>query len=137
MSKPKIDTVVTLTVDLGSINQTNKNTTVTFSDNRTTDPGEPKGKPSDYVSSVDKGKNITWQGAPAGYVDVIMVFKKPGNSGGADILKDPSNMGSGGKVTAKIKDKDISGTESYYVVFLVNGDTTNPYIIDPKIKINT
>jgi len=147
MTKAKIDTVVTLTVDTKNISQSNKNSSVVFTDNRS-DPAENPGDPKDYVSTVDLGKNITWSGVPdpnasnpGDSVQVIFVLKKPGSSGGADILKQNYNPGttiSGiTTVTANIKDKNQTGIESYYVIFTVNNDTGNPYIIDPQIKMST
>ena len=147
MNKVKIDTTVTLTVDTKNISQSNKNLSVVFTDNRS-DPNEKKGDPKDYVSTVDLGKNITWSGAPdpnssspGDTVQVIFVLKKPGSSGGADILKENYNPGTTQSgittVTAEIKGKNSTGTESYYVIFTVNNDNSNPYIIDPQIKMST
>lgn len=146
MDKVKIDTAVTLTVDTKNISQSNKNLSVVFTDNRS-DPKEKKGDPKDYVSTVDIGKNITWSGAPdpnsskpGDTVQVIFVLKKPGSSGGADILKENYNPGTTKAgittVTANIKGKNETGTESYYVIFTVNNDNSNPYIIDPQIKMS-
>lgn len=141
MPKDKIDTQVTLTVDTLNINQSNRNDCVTFSDNRN-DPAEHPGHPKDYVSTVDKGKNITWSGTPdpksslpADSVQIIYVLKKPGTSGGADILQNDYNPGDGVTVQANIKDKDQTTNESYYIVFTVNNLTENPYIIDPQLKM--
>ncbi|OMP29845.1 MULTISPECIES: hypothetical protein [Mangrovimonas] len=136
----KKDTKVYLTVDTSKINLGNVNFTAIFSDNRD-DVSYPAGVPSKFISKVDKNKSVTWEGLPkypdsGDTVQIILVARKPGDSGGAKILKKSIiEVDSLGNVSGKIHDSDIEGEENYYVVFTVNNDTSNPYVLDPKLKM--
>jgi hypothetical protein len=140
MGGGKPSTVITLTVDTENIqpNEESIKNNVVFSDNQS-DPAENPGHPDTYVSTVFKGSTCTWQGASKNgrdTVNITVVAKKP--NGGADILSeitlgDPINDP---KVTSTVKNEDIKGTESYYVTFIINKNASQPYTIDPRLKIN-
>ena len=132
------DTNVVLTVDTENITEENKNDYVVFSDDRS-DPSENSGTPSEHVAYVDKNMKIYWSGVakdPSGgaTVDILEVHRKP--EGGAEILeavfRDPNKDGI---VIGKIKNKKVSGLESYNIVIRVNGESPKTFVIDPKLKM--
>ncbi len=137
---PKIPTVIILTVDTENI-EPNKQSiidNVVFTDNQG-DPGETKGRPDLYVSTVDKGSTCTWQGVAKNGRDTIniTVVAKKAVGGGADILSeitlgDPINDPN---VTSTVKNIDITGTESYNVSFIINKNDSQVYTVDPKLKM--
>ncbi|WP_179007033.1 hypothetical protein [Winogradskyella forsetii] len=134
------NTVITLTVDTENIkpNEQSIKDNVVFTDNQS-DPAENPGHPDAYVSTVIKGSSCTWQGVAKNGRDTINitdVAKKP-VGGGADILEeialgDPFDDP---KVTAKVKNKAITGPESYNVTFMINKNESQVYTIDPKLKM--
>lgn len=135
--KPK-DAVVQLTVATISIKEKPIESSVLFSDNM----GDPKEKPKDskdYVTTVDRGKTITWTGVSKNgqdTVQIILVSKKK-SGGGSDILEEIA-LGDpkiDSVVVAKIKNKDIKGQESYNISFIINRDKASVYTIDPKLQI--
>lgn len=147
------DTDVTITVDTGAVNQNNKNSKITFSDNRS-DPAENPGDPTNYVSTVSSKKKITFTAVvkdtgtyPDDSVAVKLVSKKTTGGGEAILKKDSySDKDGNGVVVGQVRDDKISGTEQYTVKVEVttnrgNGDghviSTNTYDIDPKLEMNT
>lgn len=141
MSKNPPPTVITLTVDTDKLisDPAKKNDYVVFSDNQSDDPGETKGHPETYTSTVMKGLSCTWQGVSLNKRDKVNItdVSKKSEGGGADILeeialgdpfKDP-------KVTAKVKNKDIVGPEYYNITFMINGNESLVYTIDPILKM--
>jgi hypothetical protein len=147
------DTDVTVTVDTGAVNQTNKNSKITFTDNRS-DQAENPGDPTNYVSTVSSKKKLTFKAFvkdPTGYprdsVAVKKVFKKT-TGGGVDILKKDSysDNNNDGIVVCQVRDDKIPGTEQYTVRVDVtvsrgsNGSyvlSTETYDVDPKLQMNT
>ncbi|MDY2586595.1 hypothetical protein [Winogradskyella aquimaris] len=133
-------TVITLTVDTDNIqpNEQSIKDNVVFTDNQS-DPKENPGHPETYVSTVFKGSTCTWQGASKNGRDTVNITNvaKKSKDGGADILAeitlgDPINDP---KVTSTVKNEDIDGTESYFVTFIINKNTGQPYTVDPKLQI--
>ncbi|WP_299116907.1 hypothetical protein [uncultured Winogradskyella sp.] len=140
MGQPPGNTVITLTVDTDNIepNRQSINDNVVFTDNQG-DPGENSGRPDLYVSTVNKGKNCTWQGVAKNGRDSINItdVAKKAVGGGADILEeitlgDPINEP---KVTSTVKSSIINGTESYNVTFIINKNANQVYTVDPKLKM--
>lgn len=133
----KKDTLITVTVDTENINNGNIDECVTFSDDRNDTPQKP-GKPGDYVSTVDKDKNVTWVGVSVNGTDTVSIstVNRKKSGGGAEIMKHADNSSKGdGKVEAKIKDKHVTGEELYDLTFQINGDVTYP--VDPKLKMSS
>lgn len=133
---PNVDTSVILTVDTNTINQNNKNSKVDFTDNQG-DPAENPGQPNNYVSSVNKGARITWSATSKNGTDTVNItdVSKKSVGGGSDILQSigaPTN----GQITALVKNVQVTGYESYNITFNINGDTSNPFTIDPKLQMN-
>jgi hypothetical protein len=147
------DTVVTITVDTGSVNETNKNSKITFSDDRS-DPSENPGDPGNYISTVSSTKKVTYKAVvkdkttyPNDSVAVKKVFKKK-TGGGVEILKKDSytDNNNDGVVVGQVRDNKITGTENYTVTIAVtttrgsDGNyvtSTINYDVDPKIQMNT
>jgi hypothetical protein len=134
------DTNVRLTVDTENITEENHDETVAISDDRS-DPSEVSGKPSEHVTWVDKNMKIYWSAEPLDSqtgttVDVLGIFRK--TEGGAEILeavfRDPNRDGI---VMGKIKNKKVEGIEYYNILIRVNGETSQTYLIDPKLKMST
>lgn len=134
------NTVITLTVDTDALisDPSNIKNCVVFSDNQS-DPAENPGHPETYVSTVIKGSSCTWQGVAKNGRDTINItdVAKKSVDGGADILEeialgDPFDDP---KVTAKVKNKDITGPESYNVTFMINKNESQVYTIDPRLKM--
>lgn len=137
-SLPHTNTLVTLTVDTTTINQSNKNSKVTFSDNQG-DPGETPGQPRNYESSVNKGAQITWKGEAANDTDTvnITVVSKKTSGGGSSILVTPIGPPTSGQVTANVINSQVTGDENYNVTFdVIRNNVTTGYSIDPKLKMN-
>lgn len=132
------NTTVTLTVETNGITQGNKNDHVTFTDDQG-DPGENKGHPDLYVSTVNKGARITFKGVPKSGSDTInitSVVKKPTSTN--DILVQPiagatNNPNGGDELTAVVAGRQITGNEYYTVSFNINGGPEFP--IDPQLKM--
>ncbi|MBL7872596.1 MAG: hypothetical protein JNM78_13350 [Cyclobacteriaceae bacterium] len=149
----KKDTEVTITVDTGSVNETNKNSKIIFSDDRS-DPAENPGDPANYVSTVSSTKKVTYKAVvkdPASYphdsVAVKKVYKKA-EGGGVEILKKDSytDTNNNGVVVCQVRDNKITGTENYTVTVAVTTTRgsdgsyvtgTNIYDVDPKLQMNT
>jgi len=134
MPKPT-NTIITLIVETTTINQGNKKSMVNFSDNQC-DTDEVPGQPGTYLSTVNKNSNVTWIGFPSSGSDIINItnVSKKSTNGGSDILKSIGpKKGSPQTVTAKVKNKDVSGNESYEVSFNINGNES--YTIDPLLKM--
>ncbi|WMI70213.1 hypothetical protein [Mangrovimonas sp. YM274] len=141
----RIDSTVFLTVDTANINPGNVKLTAILSDNRNDSPEQP-GDPTNFTTAVDRDKSVTWQGIvkepttnPNDSVQIILIARKPGDNGGAKFLKhgilETEDMSTvSGKIRDKKKEKDEEN-ENYYIVFTVNYDFTNPYILDPKLKM--
>lgn len=134
------NTVITLTVDTENIkpNEQSIKDNVVFTDNQS-DPAENPGHPETYVSTVIKGSTCTWQGVAKNGRDTVNItdVAKKTNGGGADILAEIT-LGSpinDPKVVANVKNADISGTESYYVTFIINRNMSPSYTVDPKLQI--
>lgn len=148
MSHPNGTTTITLKVSTNLINQSNVNTYAQFTDNW--NENETGNDPKDYVSKVDKDKDIVWKGAintdpgqssSGDTVQIVVVFKQPGTSDANDILNEDSYYLSNGTVTGKAK-KSVSDTaiEPYLLVFSVTifaTQATTYYLIDPKLAINS
>jgi len=135
MTKPT-NTLVTLTVDTSTINETNKNDKVTFTDDQS-DPAENPGHPDQYVSTVNKNAWITWKGVSDNGTDTVNISKveQKTTGGGSDILVVPIGNPNDGEVKARVKNSQVTGDECYNVKFNINGSTTE-YCIDPKLRMN-
>ena len=145
------DTTVTITIDTGSVNQSNKNTKITFTDDRS-DAAENPGDPANYISTVSSGRKLTFQAVvkdpstfPDDRVEVKKVTKKT-TGGGEAILKNDSYDDTNGVVVCHVRDNKIPGTEQYTVKVKVvtsrgsgNGRVMTPseYDVDPKLQMNT
>ncbi|WP_411767578.1 hypothetical protein [Winogradskyella sp. A3E31] len=129
------NTVVTLLVNTATINQNNKNSKVTFSDNQG-DPAENPGNPNVYYSSVNVGAQISWIGQSENGTDTVQItsVSQKTTDGGSDILQSIGNPNNG-QVTAIARSVYVSGDENYNVSFTINNNTSNPYTIDPKIRM--
>lgn len=130
----KKDTLITLTVDTGKINNNNINSCVVFSDDRKEDKPQEPGNPKDYVSTVNRNKKVTWQGKAkegSDTVKILEVYRKK-EDGGAEIVE-KFNSKNDGTVEGKIKDKKVDGLENYEVKFSINGG--DPYPVDPKLAM--
>lgn len=137
MKKGK-DTEIWLTVDTSRINESNKENSVLFSDDRS-DPSDNPGDPKKFISVVDRNHKVVWKGKPADdlsaeTIDILEVTRKR-NGGGAEILESISkSREKNGVVIGKVKDKDITGMEAYDVKFQINGDTI--FTVDPKLRMS-
>lgn len=141
MANPR-NTNVLLSVNTQSINQQNKKNMVVFSDDRS-DPAENPGHPETYVSTVNRNMRVSWSGLTSSpnstdTVSITDVSKKT-NGGGSDILQDTSfgDPNGDGIVTGQVKDEDVTGDENYNITFIINGNTTDPFTIDPKLQMAT
>jgi len=141
MSKKPHNTVITLTVDVDNLiaDPDNVDKYVEFSDNQGDAPETP-GQPGNYESTVIKGLACEWQGVvkdnKPGQINITDVSKKA-VGGGADILAeitlgDPFDDP---KVTASVKNEDITGYEYYNVTFMINKNESLVYTIDPKLQM--
>lgn len=138
-------TTITLTIATALINQTNIKSNAEFSDNWGTK--ETGNDSTSYTSHVFKDKDIVWKAAinsgagksvEGDAASIIGILKKPGNSGGDDILKEDCYYATSGQVTAKVKKGAADNSEeSYLLVFSVTtNNVVSYYLIDPKIKVN-
>jgi len=134
----KKDTNVLVTVNTKEIDKSNIESTVVLSDDRS-EPSENSGKPSSFVSVVEKNQKIYWRGAAkdpnsGDVVEILKIYRK--TDGGSEILdktfKDPNKRG---VVVGKIKNKKIAGLEYYNIRIIINQDSTRIYDIDPKLRM--
>ncbi len=145
------DTIITLNVDTVGVATDsgspgfNIDNYVIFSDSNS--DVESSGDPADYVTSVDKGAEVTWIGAvqditnnPQDYVIVTAITKKPG-ANNKDIL---TGNGTGTThVDGMAKGSFVSGQEEYTVSFTMVHVTNDQApglawtgTIDPKLQMN-
>ncbi len=135
----KRDTHVLLTIDTKMINETNMDSTIVFSDDRS-DPSRNPGNPKEFTSIVDKNMKIYWSGIAKdpnsnAVIKIIEIIRK--QEGGAEILKktfkDPNKDG---VVVGKIKNKKVGGFEYYSVKFsITQGDLITELEVDPKLQM--
>jgi hypothetical protein len=135
----KKDTYVLLTIDTKIINETNMDSTIVFSDDRS-DPARNPGNPKEFTSIVDKNMKIYWSGIAKdpnsnAVIKIIEIIRK--QDGGAEILKktfkDPNKDGI---VVGKIKNKKVEGFEYYSVKFsITQGDLITEFEVDPKLQM--
>jgi hypothetical protein len=135
--EPK-DAIVLLTVDTVKIKEEPTDSCVLFSDNMG-DPKEKPGHSKEYITTVDKGKKITWEGVSTNGIDTINItlVSKKKKGGGSDILEeitlgDPLTDPT---VVAKIKNKDFKEPENYNISFIINKKEKEIYTLDPKLQI--
>ncbi|MFD0976850.1 hypothetical protein [Salinimicrobium gaetbulicola] len=133
------DTHVLVTVDTENISEETKNENVFITDDRS-DPSQNSEKPGEHIALVDKNQKIYWRGEPKDpsanvSVDIVEIRRKA--DGGAEILeavfRDPNKDGI---IIGKIKNKKVSGLEYYNIVIRINGESTQTFVIDPKIQMS-
>ncbi|WP_373056501.1 hypothetical protein [Zunongwangia sp. H14] len=139
--EPGQDTYVVLTIDTENITEENFNTTVVFTDNRSTIEENP-GDPDSHVALVDKGMKIYWMGQPLNpgngvTIEILDAYRKP--EGGPVIVTDVYTDSSlEGFLIGQIREDYVSGLESYSIVFRINdGETQRTFTIDPKLKMTS
>lgn len=133
MPKPSKNTDVLLTVSTANINQTNKNSSVVFTDNW--GDIETPSDPANYVSKVNKNMKIDWTAVENDGTTPVTI-KSVAKDGGSVIMKNIKQGDSSNIFTAKIKnDSDIhdGDTESYTITITVN---QVDYPIDPRIIVS-
>lgn len=136
--RPLKDTRIYVTVDISKINEGNINQHVDFSDDRD-DPPQVPGKPQDYVSTISKGMKVYWEGKAkdSGSGDTIQITAVKSKDGGdqwrlLDNVK--SESGNTGIKVGKVKDREITDPEPYYVTFTIN-EASKEYTVDPKLQM--
>ena len=132
------DTYVFVSVDTCNINQTNKNSMVTFFDNRGDKPGEG----INFLSIVNSGKRIFWIGIVKDVennyqnnVDIKQIVLNV--TGDSQILKKNYyyDRGNNGVVVGNVRKTSEypQVKEEYNITILVNG--TDYYTIDPQLEM--
>lgn len=134
---PQKDTRITMTVDTKKINDGNVAENVFFSDDRD-DPPQKPGKPEEYVSTVNKGKNVSWvpkakDDRGGDTVEIVEINVKEGK-GNWKLLEDKPHRGNSGETVAKVRGQSIDGEDAYYVKFRIKG-REHDFIVDPKLKM--
>lgn len=93
--------------------------------------------PCNFVTPVDRGKNILWAAIPENQDDEVtienVVMK---NSNGNQVLRSRSYVrGNTGVVIGRVRDKGIRAgeIEEYYLSYSINGEV---FVLDPIIEIH-
>lgn len=133
----KMNTTITLEVDTARINEHNKDNFVTFKDNRGKDHKSNPGEPELFLSRIDVGMQVIWDGKPtdASTGDTVKI-KSITKESGPDLLQTigPPNKG---VLTAVVKNTHIDGKEKYKIEFEViyKDKSSKTFPIDPKLEM--
>lgn len=132
-----MNTTITLEVDTAKINEHNKNNFVSFSDDRGKGHKSIPGEPAKFVSKIDQGMQVIWEGKPkdASTGDTVKIESITKESG-PDLLQTIGKPDKG-VITAVVKSTHIDGEEKYKIEFEViyKDKPSKTLTIDPKLEM--